>query len=277
MSFQNAFNSLTGLNLTTLATGTAAADVNAASSAFIPSSVQYVQVSTCTSSNNALTLPVQPTLNMPLIVRNDGVNVLNLFAGSSTATINGIAGSVVNGQALVGGNGGQIEIMAISNNGAANTATGANVYNNPVIAWQVLGYSGPSPVIFLPSTFTNAAPYVHTMNQSGSIFMVPAMGAAGKISVPTASTAVAGFNSKYIMNGTAGFIVEIGITSAANISGVLITTSTTTPSSVQCTAKSFVNFTATAIVGDYVTMVCDGVNYYASGVSQVTAGLTVTA
>lgn len=124
-----------------------------------------------------------------------------------------------------------------------------------------------STVINLPTTVTNALPYVLTLAQSGCIIKVPVMAAAATITLPAVGTA-AGFNIKLQVSGIPAHIVRLD-GGAGNINAVQLNNDAWTSDN----ARQYHQFTATAEVGDTIEIACDGVRYSSRGFSQNGAGI----
>ena len=124
-----------------------------------------------------------------------------------------------------------------------------------------------STVINLPTTVTNAAPFILTLSNSGSLIKVPVMAAAATITLPAVGTA-AGFTCKLQCSGVPAFIVRLD-GGAGNINAVQLNNATWTSDN----AQQYHQFTATAEVGDTIEIACDGVRYSSRGFSQAAAGI----
>ena len=127
------------------------------------------------------------------------------------------------------------------------------------------------PVITLPTTTTNDAPYSITLAQSGSIIRVPIMPQAATLTLPPV-LAAAGFNIKLQASGIPAFIVRLD-GGAGVINAVQLNNATWTSDN----AARYHQFTATAQVGDTIEIACDGVRYSSRGFSQNDAGIASAA
>jgi len=123
------------------------------------------------------------------------------------------------------------------------------------------------PVITLPTTTTNAAPYSITLAQSGSIIRVPVMPQAATLTLPPVAAA-AGFTLKLQCSGIPAFVVRLD-GAAGNINAAQLNDATWTSDN----ARQYHQFTATAAVGDTIDIACDGVRYSSRGYSQDNAGI----
>lgn len=123
------------------------------------------------------------------------------------------------------------------------------------------------PVVTLPTTTTNDAPYSITLSQSGSIIRIPIMPQAATLTLPLV-TAAAGFNLKLQVSGVPAFIVRLD-GGTGNINAMQCNDATWTSDN----ARRYHQFTAAAEVGDTIEIACDGVRYSSRGYSQNAAGI----
>ncbi len=270
-------NTNIGINLTTLATGTTAAKISTTSGAtqsdgttsqmFISSSCYYSQITTATVSNNAYTLPVYPIIGQTYTIRNDGASPVSIFPGSSTSIITTDGGALSAGTSQPIGTGNAASFLAISTNGALNTATGASVYNNPLVNWQVSAEDSNDPSIV--QILTGETARTLTTAQSGTTFIVPAMGAACAITLPSNASGL-GVTYTFRMNGTAGNALTFTAATATTIKGVYGLSG----GIVIKTAATTCVITATAVAGDVLTIVGDGTNWYVTGIGSAAASFS---
>ncbi len=125
-----------GISLTALLTTTLIGKVNKPQS-FTSPSCFYTEILTSDAANTAYNLPNLPLVGASYYYRNDSVGAINIFPGSSTSTITALTGLQPAGISVAIG---QYECMcfiAVSTDGAKNTASGANPYNNPNVTWFV--------------------------------------------------------------------------------------------------------------------------------------------
>ncbi len=269
-------NSLTGINLTTLAAGVVAPiQTNAALGSLpggsLPSTAFYSQISVCTTTNNAIALPNNPQVGQVYTIRNDGVAVAQIFPGSSTSTINGVAATAP----YPVGAGTDVSFVAISNNQALNTAATSAAPNNPLVAWQV-----NSPVTQANNVFTvltamttasaNSANTATNFNLvSGTTYIVPAMAGTCAVTLP-ANASSAGVNYKFIMSGTVGNAMTLTSATATKIKG----TYTLSGGIVIKAAATTGVITATALTGDSLSVIGDGDSWYVTGLGSAAASFS---
>lgn len=125
-------------------------------------------------------------------------------------------------------------------------------------------------IISLPPGTTNAAPYVLSVSQSGCIIKVPVIAQAATITLPAAATS-AGFTCRAIVAGAAavGFIVRLDA-GAGLLNSWKMNNATPTSNA----AQQYIQFTATAVTGDYIEIICDGFSYSARACSTAAAGVS---
>jgi hypothetical protein len=274
-----------GLNLTTLATGTAIANISTNAGAtnldgttnkmFIGQNCSYTQIATSTATNNAMTLPNDPVLGQTYTVRNDGAYIVNLFPGTTTSQFQYSGGLTTAGNAIQIGSGDAITVLCSSSNGAFNTNAGANPFNNPANIYQIVNESAKtSGIINVPA---GGGALTLTASQSGSTIIIPILTAVGTCNLTTLLQP--GLKFKFICAPTSAsnaIAFTFTITATGLINGVIANNATASANALTAIAKAFnntVQFTATAHAGDWVELVCDGTNWYVSGLSTVTAGL----
>ena len=114
-------------------------------------------------------------------------------------------------------------------------------------------------------------------NDSGKMFVLSSTSAIA-VTLPTAGVLGAGWTATFVFGLIGAVIHTVGLTDAANINGSVADTKTvTTPVPVIAASSSFVNFTATAVVGDQFTLTCDGTTLFLVGSQQTAAAISVTA
>lgn len=104
---------------------------------------------------------------------------------------------------------------------------------------------------------------------SGKTILIPVATAAGTLNLPTPE---AGLYFKLIMQGTAGFVITL-LTPSGVIAGNLMNSAAANAATQVAKSGSTATFTATAVLGDWVELTCDGTNYNIFGMSRVAAGL----
>lgn len=243
---------------------------------FMSGSYAYTQIGVATSTNYAYTLPINPSVGQVYTIRNDGVFTVQLFPSTTTSTINTAGGASGAGLAIpIPPNGGVVSLICNGSNGALNSATGANPYNNPAISWNLLTSNGnvDAPVF---STATTSTSLTLTKAQSGSTVLLAIFAANCIINLP-AVTGCAGVNYKFIQTGVATHTCTITPTTSVLYGGLINSLGVAAGDAaivLKSAGASFV-FTAAAVIGDYATVQSDGVNWYVNGLSNAaTAGFT---
>jgi hypothetical protein len=201
-------NSNVGLNLTTLATGTAIANISTNAGAsnldgttnkmFIGQNCSYSEIATATTTNNAYTLPNNPIVGQTYTIRNDSSTIVYIFPGTTTSSIVSSSGSLGLGNAIGIPPYETTTLTCVSSNGALNTASGTNPFNNPANVYHVSAQPVPTAPIF-PIVFTANA-YTVPPGANGSIFTIPAPGANNvTITLPTPTS---GMTLKFLLSGS---------------------------------------------------------------------------
>jgi hypothetical protein len=114
---------------------------------------------------------------------------------------------------------------------------------------------------------TIAAARTLTASDSGKIFVLSAAGGAG-ITLPAPT---AGLNFQFYVGALFATSNWVLTAPTAIFQGGAIVNSVNVP----CAAKATVNFVSTAdTVGDYVTLIADGTNYYVRGVGTAAGAIT---
>ncbi len=153
----------------------------------------------------------------------------------------------------------------------ASTFSVSGSTQNPFSARGSLPQVTNSKIPFV--TLTTATATTITADQSGTLVLLPSVGAA--ITLPTPAIAGAGFTIRFQIlatNATTAWVISSG--TASTIYGSLTNSpSGTTFAQVQKLGATTVTFSTTSTIGDNVTLICDGTNYIVSGYSYVTAGL----
>jgi hypothetical protein len=126
-----------------------------------------------------------------------------------------------------------------------------------------------APIPLIPVTLVTVTAYTVVPGQSGTLFLLPSVGAV--ITLPTPAACGPGFTAKFQMianNATTAW----AITSTGNMCGLLINNAAGTLGGIIKTNANTASFTATANLGDQITVTCDGAKYSVTGYSGVTAG-----
>lgn len=153
----------------------------------------------------------------------------------------------------------------------ASTFSASGSTQNPFSARGSLPQVTNSKIPFVTLTTVTAATI--TSDQSGTLFLLPSVGAI--ITLPTPASAGAGFNVRFQMlatNATTAWVINSG-TASTIYGSVTNSPGVTTFAQIQKSGATSVTFSNSAAIGDYVNLICDGTNYIVSGYSFVTAGL----
>lgn len=233
----------------------------------VPVNQFFTRVATVASVKDSIGLPAAPVLMKDYTVYN--------AAGATVATSltlavwpgDGVAASSFNGLAantpLYIGSGASMKFTALSNTAG-------------VIEWLAHGYSGPVPVLLAPAT--RAIEIAEGLN-GAVIQLTQAGGAAAVLTLPDVATAGAsktkGLKFKFVMpvSNTAG-TATIRVTGAGTHM-VAVTRAATTVASVNLyLAGVDLVYAQNNLAGAWSEHICDGVNYYAFGVSHIATGFT---
>ena len=114
-------------------------------------------------------------------------------------------------------------------------------------------------------------------SDSGKTFVLSHASTIIAVTLPSAGALGAGWSATFILGLVSSAIHTVGLTSEANIYGTINDPVTATPAPVIASGSSFVNFTATAVVGDLFTLTSDGTFLYLNGNQQTAAAISVTA
>jgi hypothetical protein len=237
-------------NLLVQATGTA-----------ILKNATYSIISTCTATNNAVTLPAYPIVGSEYTIRNNGVAYAQIFPPSG-----GIINNFAADSSLPLASGGGIVKLVAS---GGNTYTVMNQNSVPLLI----------PI---------AAAHTCTINENGATYLVNGTNAytitlpqsAAVPGVPTQN----GLRYKFILTDT-GNIVAIGLIAAANIAGTVLKGPVGGPLMLTAANSSLINFANVAgnpgaiiEVVSSATAVAGGVpGWTAIGTSSVALGITLSA
>ena len=97
--------------------------------------------------------------------------------------------------------------------------------------------------------------------------------------LPSAADAGAGWNCKFIVKAAPSGAAYVVTEKTADDTNIIITnginelTDTVGPSNTGHTTSTFAD--GVAIAGDYVELLCDGTNYYATGQTKADGGITL--
>jgi hypothetical protein len=129
-------------------------------------------------------------------------------------------------------------------------------------------------ILTLPAGVTNAAPFTVSAVQSGIILQVPTgYAAAATITLPAPSTCP-GFILKSVVPLPAGGAAAVGVIVRFNCGAGLLNSwkmNNATPTSNA--SQQYIQFTATAVSGDYIEILSDGTSYTATARSTAAAGV----
>lgn len=270
-----ASNTCIGLSLATVNAGNAI-PIQTNTAGFIGSNQFYTQIATCPTTSNNISLPTNPILGQTYTIRNDGASVCFLSAGSTTSTINGISSANgAEGTFMINANGGNCSFIAVSTNGAANTALTSAAPNNPLVVWHTIT---PPPqeqnafTVLTGMTTASAGSAVSATNfelVSGCVYTVPAMGGACAVTLP-ANAANCNVSYTFRMVGTVGNAMTFTAATATTIKGVYNLSGGTVIKAAATTAV----ITATALAGDVFTITGDGTYWYVTGIGSAAASFS---
>jgi hypothetical protein len=241
-----------GISLNALATGTTAPNVSSNLNLFISGNCFYSQITVAGTGNSAISLPLNPQLGSLYTIRNDSGCVVQVFAPTTTSTLNMIGGALAGPCLLAGGS---VSFIAVSNNGNANTNTGANPYNNPAIVYHEVASTnvGPNQVVAMGT----AASVNLNVAQSGTTFLMnPTQAQTVNLPIVAACT---GVSYKFIST-TANPGFNYTITPQTSVLSGLICGASTF---VACQGKATIaTVSANILIGDFIELFSDGVNWY---------------
>ena len=219
-------------------------------------------VSTSTSTNNAITLPVSPVLGRAyrIAVLATCAAPVAVFpaqgtASGPTATINGQA---INTSVLIG-LGGMGEFTCV-----AKVATTGHT-------WIAVISSPPPPVVV---SGIKVAAYAVTPADHGSVIRMTGT-LADSVTLPPVA-ASSGFQLKCVLSAAgAGTVTPINSNGAegANIIGEVEALAVAPIVTAGCT---HVNWTSTGVLSDFVNFTCNGTNWFVSGRTAAAAGISFT-
>jgi hypothetical protein len=124
-------------------------------------------------------------------------------------------------------------------------------------------------------------PYAATtinVSDSGKIFITPqTAGGVGVIYTLPAVASAVGAHFRFINGAPAALAGIVTITAPANtLQGVIMKGPVGGALLLSVGGSTSVNFaTAASLIGDYIDLQCDGVNYYVSAMSAIALGITV--
>ena len=221
----------------------------------------YTQVSTCTTTNNAIVLPLNPTPNQKYTIRNDGLTTLGVCPQGTGSSINQITIlDPTNAQQSIFyvGPGGQCDFSIATNSGR----------NPPVLQWYTSNYSGNLP-LFLCDGGVGFLSSATLPNQQSCILQVSSFNYY-TIILP-APTVNPGMTVKAIL--TDDYRKSVAIASVSpNIYGI-VENDDNVP--VFTEGVQVVAFGPNATKGDYMNFTCDGTAWNIVAQSQSAGGLIV--
>lgn len=232
------------LNCTTLATGVVIGTASQISKCQL-----FTQVTTATTTNNSLNLPINPSPKDVYYVRNDGAVGINVFPGNAGSSINGLGA----GNAL----------FVLANQTAQFVCVSNTQASPPVLLWLEFAITGT------PRNVAISAVSTLSPQQSGCVFSVTT-GAGYVINLP----AVANNSGVLYVFHNAANGGKVDITGpAGTLQGDIVQGPVGAPLSVVVANKTSISFAAVSAVGDLITCECDGVNWYVQGVSTIAVGV----
>lgn len=214
------------------------------------SSLAYLnQFTAVTAILNSCLLPINPSAGQICKIRNDSTTGNGLVVFPQVGGI--ISGFVANAQYVIAV-GGVIEFTSI---GSLN--------------WVISSISNNQQIFAM----TAGGTIVTSMNGA----VINATQAAGTITLPLAATAQ-GFRIRIQISTSAAGVLAISAGAAsACIRGTVIDATLAGALQIPVTNSSAVNFIANNLNGSYLDFICDGVNYYVSGMTKMPGGITLTA
>lgn len=119
-------------------------------------------------------------------------------------------------------------------------------------------------------------------NDSGKVFMLNSA-TEFTVTLPSVADAGAGFNCKFIVKAApsgADYVISEKASSDTNVvivNGISELETDDGEDGVYNAGCTFINFKdGVAVAGDYVELLCDGTNWYASGQTNADGGITAT-
>jgi hypothetical protein len=207
----------------------------------------FHQVSTCTSTNNGVILPANQPNGTVVSIRNDGVYTLSIYPPTAL---------IINDKAA---------------NAAYLLAPGCIcrlIYGS---ALQIYTFENNSPAI---SPQTNVARTM-LIGENGIVVSLTAA-AASVVTLPLPTLAV-GVCYKFVRSINATGLVQIDGGGAGVMCGNVNTSAGSAAiSDITSASCRSVNFTATALLGDFVECRSNGTLWVVSGQSSAAAGLSLT-
>jgi hypothetical protein len=128
------------------------------------------------------------------------------------------------------------------------------------------GYVQTNQANFLPD-----AAYTLTAAQTGELFLIPVLASNRVITLPAAQ---AGLHYRFMAIGTLSHTATLTPATTGLVNGILANNNAGAGSVVAKTAANTAVLTATAVLGDFIDVYCDGTAWHVSGMSQVAAGLS---
>ena len=114
-----------------------------------------------------------------------------------------------------------------------------------------------------------------TTGDSGKVFTIT-QSSAFKISLPKAADAGVGWNAKFLLTTIGSYAVTIEPDSTEDtLIGMVVHADTGTLSSSAETGVDVLTFISGAAAGDFVDLLCDGSNFYVSGMMHDNDHITI--
>lgn len=267
-----------GVNLTTLASLlsacanppviTSTGGVNSCAGGWMGMFANNIQISVCTATNNALTLPANPDKGTTYTVRNDGAFFAQIFPyAACTVAANGF----VLAQATIDGQAAGVEAY-VAGNGGVKTFTAISP-----TAWVTTYTNGVKPVfnMILANTITGATN--GTLSRAHNNSLIQLNLAAGFIVALPAVATSAGIDYTFVCQAVGGAYVITPATSVMRGALPLYIADThagATPTDILKAAAASYTHTTTAVIGDQSRVWSDGTSWYCSGFTQAAAGFS---
>tara|TARA_R100001530_G_scaffold61141_1_gene44146 strand:+ start:408 stop:833 length:426 start_codon:yes stop_codon:yes gene_type:complete len=114
-------------------------------------------------------------------------------------------------------------------------------------------------------------------SDSGKVFLLTAPSAVYTITLPTASSAEAGFSCKFLVNCALDATLGYDITFSDGVDDVMVTHYVDGNNDVVYDADAdSIAFDSTAVTGDQLEFISTGTYWFAKGISGVNGGFVVT-
>jgi hypothetical protein len=239
------------MSVTSYATATAltAAGTAQGTALLLSGLVNVQQVSTCTTTNYGVRLPVT-TAGLLQVIANNGVASLSVYPQT----------------------GGAINSLAVNLPIAVAAGLGISLTSLDGLNWISTNYSTAVPATSPAITTITATTTIAATTLSG-IYNVASAVAAVSINLPTAA---AGMSYEFYVTGALANAVTITATGAL-IKGQCIATNVTAVVGLNGTARTNIILSTGTVIGDRVTLRCiDGTNWIGLGLITTNTTLTVS-